>query len=115
VPTSGVLALNCPAINNTQYTATSGSTKDTFVLYCLKDFSSKSKDFGVSLAYSFNSCIDKCVEHNAGGKDPPCQALTFGANLTQYHDANCFLKTAVTGVTEYLGGQGNQAGALLLG
>lgn len=113
VPTSGVLALNCPAINGTQYTTQSGSSSYTFLLFCQTDFRSISQDIDSSIQYSFDSCINNCALRNSANKLPQCQGLTFDANLTSYKVANCFLKTGITASVPYTLDQ-VQAGALLL-
>lgn len=78
-PSNGILPLNCPAINNTQYT-----TEDqSFYIYCQMDFKSPSGNIAQSLQMSVGDCIDSCAEHNTNTSQTVCQGMTFGANLTR--------------------------------
>ncbi|KAL1857026.1 hypothetical protein Daus18300_010473 [Diaporthe australafricana] len=80
-PANNILPLNCPAINNTQYTTEGAS----FFVYCLMDFKSGSGNIAQSLQPGINDCIGSCVTYNSENTDTekPCQGLTFGANLTR--------------------------------
>ncbi|KAG8164575.1 hypothetical protein KVR01_004850 [Diaporthe batatas] len=111
-PSNNILSLNCPAINNTQFTVDSSS----FEVYCLTDFRSGSGNIAQSLEPSINDCIGSCVTYNTenDNTDSPCQGLTFGANLTRYGGANCFLKTGPLTRVPYTIDD-YQAGAILLG
>ncbi|KAJ0108480.1 hypothetical protein J7T55_002084 [Diaporthe amygdali] len=109
-PSNGILPLNCPAINNTQYTTDGAS----FFIYCLTDFKTSQGNIAQSLQPSINDCIDTCATYNSKNTDEPCQALTFGANLTRYGGANCFLKTGPLQSKPYTVDD-YQAGAVLIG
>ncbi|KAK2611446.1 hypothetical protein N8I77_004784 [Diaporthe amygdali] len=109
-PSNGILPLNCPAINNTQYTTDGAS----FFIYCLTDFKTSQGNIAQSLQPSINDCIDTCATYNSKNTDDPCQALTFGANLTRYGGANCFLKTGPLQSKPYTVDD-YQAGAVLIG
>src|SRR3569833_2726688 len=113
IPTSGILALNCPAINGTQYTSPAGPTKYTFLLLCQTDFKARQSDIASSRAGSFDACLDSCATRNNANLSPPCQGLTIDANLTAYSNVNCFLKTAITSTSPYTL-DSVLAGALLL-
>ncbi|KAL2285548.1 hypothetical protein FJTKL_08191 [Diaporthe vaccinii] len=111
-PTNNILPLNCPAINDTQFTVQG----DNFLVYCLTDFRTGSGNIAQSLEPSISDCIGSCVTFNSenANTDSPCQGLTFGANLTRYGGANCFLKTGPLTKVPYTVDD-FQAGALLLG
>ncbi|KAG6362864.1 hypothetical protein INS49_007959 [Diaporthe citri] len=111
IPTNNILPLNCPAINNTQFTVQG----DNFLVYCLTDFRTGSENIAQSLQPSISDCIGSCVTYNSEHEntDSPCQGLTFGANLTQFGGVNCFLKTGPLTKVPYKAD--SQAGALLLG
>lgn len=81
-PSNGILPLNCPAINNTQYM----SGGQSFYIYCQVDLKSGSGNMAPSSQLSIGACIDACTEHNANPdtSNSPCHGLTFGANLTRY-------------------------------
>lgn len=107
--TTGVLELNCPAINNSQYT-TQG---ETFGIYCLTDFTATGGNIAQSFQDSINGCIESCATYNSNetNADSLCQGLTFGANLTRYAGGNCFLKTGTLTKKAYAV-DGSQAGAV---
>jgi hypothetical protein len=84
-----------------------------FLLFCLTDFRSTTQDIDSSLQNSFDACIDNCAQRNSANRLPPCEGLTFDANLTSYRNANCFLKTKITGSFPYKDDL-VQAGAQLL-
>ncbi|POS69990.1 hypothetical protein DHEL01_v211618 [Diaporthe helianthi] len=111
-PSNNILSLNCPAINDTQFTVGSSS----FEVYCLTDFRSGSSNIAQSLEPSINDCMGSCVNYNAvkENTDSPCQGLTFGADLRRYGGANCFLKTGPLTSVPYTRDD-YQAGAILLG
>lgn len=79
-PSNHILPLNCPAINNTQYTAESSQS---FFIYCSVDLKSGSKNVQSLLRPSLHDCIDSCVDYSTNHTEGPCQGLTFGANLTR--------------------------------
>jgi hypothetical protein len=101
IPTSGIIALNCPIINGTHYTTQSGSSSYTFQILCQTDFRSTAEDIDSSLEYTFDSCINSCALRNSANQLPQCDGLTFDGNLTRFATANCFLKTGITEVVAY--------------
>lgn len=78
-PSSGILPLNCPAINNTQYTI----GYQTFYLYCAVDIKSSAGDVAQSLQPSLSDCIQACVDYSNDTSHSRCQAITFIANFTR--------------------------------
>ncbi|KKY33736.1 hypothetical protein UCDDA912_g06290 [Diaporthe ampelina] len=89
---------------------------EAFLVYCLTDFQTESSNIAQSLEPSISDCIGSCVTYNSENEntDSPCQGLTFGANLTRYRSANCFLKTGPLTKKPYTRDD-FQAGAILLG
>lgn len=79
-PSNHILPLNCPAINNTQYTIESSQS---FFIYCSIDLKSGSKNVQNLREPSLDDCINSCVHYTANHTEAPCQGLTFGANLTR--------------------------------
>lgn len=106
---NNVLPLNCPGINNTQFT----TDEQSFVIYCLMDFKTSTKNIAQSLEPSITGCIESCATYNTNNSNTICQGLTFGANLTEFGGANCFLKSGLLSKFPYQGD--NQAGAVLIG
>jgi len=104
-PPGGVLSLDCPALNGTQYKPPA-SAKPYLVL-CRTDFDPRGGNVGLFLLPTLHECIDSCTAANNG-----CDAVTFAANVTEFNTANCFLhrksgKPVPTKMTL-------QAGAMLL-
>jgi len=105
-PASGILPLDCPAINGTQYRPPASPAP--YIVLCRTDFDPRGGNVGQFLLATLNECIDSCTAAASKG----CNAVTFGANITQFNVANCFLHKKAgnpvpTKVTP-------QAGALLL-
>lgn len=107
-PTSGQLAIDCPAIDGTEYTTAVSSTKNaTFTIYCNVNY--PATDLKQVSTYTIDECMDACATYSG------CAGMVFNANLTQAiavtgHD--CFLKSNVDG--GYAGTRSNTgAGAVL--
>jgi len=110
-PSSGLLALDCPAINNTTY----ASGSQTFKVQC-------STNYAATNIVGFNSttldaCMDRCVAFNANGPTQKCVAVTFQANLTTAMEpgqgANCWLAAITSDVMTSGEGFGGIAAGLL--
>lgn len=98
-PTSGLLALDCPALNTISYsTIPSASARNyTFTIYCNVNY--VGNDLGPVNALTVSDCMDACAKYDEA---PPgsqqCEGVIFNSNLTlalQY-GGNCFLKSNVS-------------------
>ncbi|KAI1327979.1 hypothetical protein F5Y16DRAFT_370290 [Xylariaceae sp. FL0255] len=92
VPT-GVVALDCPGINNTEQVTTLDDDSWVFTPLCGVDY--EGSDFGAVIVYSFNDCLEACAAHNHYSGNTSCTALTFRANQTEEipeNYGNCWLK-----------------------
>lgn len=92
IPTSGIIALNCPVINGTHYTTQSESSSYTFQILCQTDFRSTAEDIDSSLEYTFDSCINSCALRNSVNQLPQCGGLTYDGNLTRFCGCKLFFK-----------------------
>lgn len=95
------VALNCPAVDNTQYITARGQT---FLTHCGVGLSSL--DLASILAYRFEDCIEACSSMNHySGNATYCNAMIFSAVIDGDYStkhANCWLKYAenITGSNE---------------
>jgi len=93
VPT-GVLALDCPALNNAdEQTITLGDTSWHFKPSCGTDFFGH--DIGAVIVYSFHDCMQACAAHNHFWGADQCVVAHFDANmapLIKSDYGNCWLK-----------------------
>ena len=95
------VALDCPAVDNSQYITARGQT---FLTHC--GIGLDSLDLASILAYRFEDCIEACSSMNHySGNATYCNAIVFTAVIdTDYSTkhANCWLKYAesITGSNE---------------
>ncbi|KAI1505232.1 hypothetical protein F5X99DRAFT_368776 [Biscogniauxia marginata] len=93
VPT-GVLALDCPGLDNRDQVITLGDNSWTFTPSCGTDY--WGSDFGAVIVYSFHDCLQACAAHNHFSGEDQCMAVTFSANQTAKiptNYGNCWLKS----------------------
>ncbi|KAI9889437.1 MAG: hypothetical protein M1814_005300 [Vezdaea aestivalis] len=116
-PTSGILSLNCPAINNTNYSYTPpGSNKAvSFTQFCNRDLteapgSPYTNLIGAVKTYTVELCMNACAQFNLQKKQK-CVGVTWGGNLTEFPNTNCFYKNYTGHVSGY---GGPQAAATML-
>lgn len=97
--TSGIVALNCPDMNNTQYQVQSGTLTYTFLRYCQLNVGGTSPVIQRSIQLSYEACINRCVTQQS----PDCVGITFDANLTSYvpPGGNCFIFSRIDGWFPY--------------
>ena len=85
------LALNCPAINDQQYSTIWGQT---YLLQC--GVSLNNYDLAAIVAYNFEDCIEACSSMNEfSGNATLCTAVVFTADIDAgfpSEHANCWLK-----------------------
>ncbi|KAH8655803.1 hypothetical protein BX600DRAFT_515493 [Xylariales sp. PMI_506] len=94
VPSTGLLGIDCPDINNENTTVTESGTTSVFQYHCGYDGLGSSGGTIVS-AWTIDSCIDQCVQYNLNGNTETCNGATWNGNLTSSIPANggnCFLK-----------------------
>jgi len=100
-PNISTVALNCPAVDNTQYITARGQT---FLTHC--GVGLYSLDLASILAYRFEDCIEACSSMNHySGNATYCNAMIFSALIDGDYStkhANCWLKYAenITGSNE---------------
>jgi len=107
-PTTGQLAIDCPAIDGTEYTTAVSSTENaTFTIHCNINY--PATDLKQLQTYTIDECMDACATY-AG-----CVGMVFNANLTSaiaITGNDCFLKPNIGG--GYIGTHSNiGAGAVL--
>lgn len=99
----GLAANSCTFKDPRTYRARGGAT---FVEYCFTDWPNgvaasngrgKVKDLKYTIAYTFEACMEDCVEYNDSGgtSGVRCFAVTYNSNLTSAisgQGGNCFLK-----------------------
>ncbi|KAF7533538.1 hypothetical protein G7054_g7011 [Neopestalotiopsis clavispora] len=99
VPT-GVVALDCPSLNNVDQIITLSESASTFEPTCGTNY--YGADIVSVISYSFNDCLRGCASMNYFLGNTTCAAVTFVANQTYQipeNYGNCFLKTG-TGRTD---------------
>ncbi|KFY61607.1 hypothetical protein V496_04957 [Pseudogymnoascus sp. VKM F-4515 (FW-2607)] len=94
-PTSGVLPLDCPAINGTTYsTIPSGSSSNyTYLINC--DVNYEGPDVFKTRTRTLDLCMDECAKHSDANSNNPCALVVWIGNLTlalPNTDGNCYLK-----------------------
>lgn len=107
IATSGTHGMAANSCNFTQPKVVPAQDESLFSLYCFTnwppggDGDDKVSDIGFATVYTFEDCIQKCVDFNIKNKNgktgKKCAALTYGANLTdalevKHLGANCWLK-----------------------
>jgi hypothetical protein len=87
-PTGGILALDCPNINGSDYTSTQQTGKYTYNVLCNTNY--PVTDLKAANATSIQNCLDQCANLQS------CQGVVFQSNLTLIESlnlpGNCFLK-----------------------
>jgi hypothetical protein len=99
LPTAGVLALNCPSLNNTETSITLGSTSYAFSIGCGTDFGGANVDILTIISYSISDCAQACASYNYNYGQEVCKAVTWNSDLgvVEGHFGNCFLKNDTSG------------------
>jgi hypothetical protein len=99
LPTAGVLALNCPSLNNTETSITLGSTSYAFSIGCGTDFGGTNVDILAIISYSIADCAQACASYNYDYRQEVCKAVTWNSDLgvVEEHFGNCFLKNDTSG------------------
>ena len=97
-PTTGLLPLDCPAINATKYsTIPSGSSSNyTYQIHC--DVNYTGDDLVKTRTRTIDQCMDACAKQSDANPLNPCGVIVWIGNLTLAignTDGNCFLKKDV--------------------
>jgi cytoskeletal protein RodZ len=112
--THGIAANSCNSTSPKQYNIDSTE----FTAYCFSDWpngaeaadgSSTVKDLDALTVYTFEDCMQECLDYNQGlsGNATQCKAITYNANLTSILEVgqqggDCFLKNT-NGATDGTG------------
>ncbi|PVH67602.1 hypothetical protein DL98DRAFT_443216, partial [Cadophora sp. DSE1049] len=81
VPTTGVLALDCPNIDDTELRMTLVETS-VFAVICGRDYPGASNDILAVTAYSLTDCARACASYNRNSGSKICRGAAFKADLT---------------------------------
>ncbi|KAJ2902884.1 hypothetical protein MKZ38_010695 [Zalerion maritima] len=100
--TTGIADNSCDSSSPETYFAT---RDEVFTAYCAIDWpngielfddsSATVSDIYSDIVYTFEACMDLCVDYNVGRDDALCNAVTYASNLTSSiagQGANCWLK-----------------------
>lgn len=125
IATSGTHGMAANSCNFTEHKVLSLQDRSLFAPYCFTDWppvgdgNDKVSDISYATAYTFEDCVQKCVDYNKDLKTgKKCAALSYVANLTDSFEVkhlggNCWLKDK-RGKNEG-GGSGEVASAALVG
>ncbi|KAH9216637.1 hypothetical protein DL95DRAFT_522555 [Leptodontidium sp. 2 PMI_412] len=94
VPTSGVLALDCPNIDSTELRMTLVETS-VFTVICGRDYPGAKNDILAVTAYSLTDCARACASYNQNSGSKLCRGAAFKSDLTYnvpVNYGNCWLK-----------------------
>ena len=95
-PASGIVPLDCPALNGTIQTVSLGQNSWDFRITCGLDYNGVT-DIVAVISHSFKDCLQACASYNLNHKADQCIALHFAADLDNsvpINFGNCWLKTS---------------------
>ncbi|GAP90102.2 hypothetical protein SAMD00023353_0203610 [Rosellinia necatrix] len=117
-PTSGLLSLDCPAINGTLEAQNVSSNRYIFEIYCGFDCSGSQGDSDQSFnEFTIDECMNRCATMNAGDGLSSCGGVVWNGNLTSALEqgGNCYLKLGTVTLSSCDGGCPVAAAAKLVG
>ncbi|KAG4438473.1 hypothetical protein IFR05_006041 [Cadophora sp. M221] len=94
VPTSGILALDCPNIDDTELRMTLIETS-VFTVICGRDYPGQKNDILAVTAYSLADCARACASYNLNAGSKLCKGAAFKTDLSynvNVNYGNCWLK-----------------------
>lgn len=94
VPITGLLPLNCPAMNGTTHPIVQDNARANFRVECGVDMGGVHNTVASFVAYSFENCMEACTSYNRYRNEEECVAVTFTADLDAVNrrHATCWLK-----------------------
>ncbi len=102
VPSSGIVALDCPVINGTRDSVPSLQGNSSFLIFCGYDIQTPVPDLKTFKASTLSDCLRACTGYSSAASEI-CRGVTFHTNLTfstANQGSNCFLRGGA--VTTYL-------------
>jgi hypothetical protein len=94
VPSTGMLALDCPSLTGTTQVINLGTARWSFAATCGVDYNGNGVDVMAVISYSFRGCLQACASYNKNSAKDDCVAVVFNSDLASVplYFGNCFLK-----------------------
>jgi hypothetical protein len=101
-PTTGVLALDCPGIDQTTQFVSLAPNDYAFNTSCGTDINGDNVDIMAVVAYSYYDCLMACASFNRDSDSSGCAGVEFNADMTNVvanYFGTCWLKKFVDSLT----------------
>ena len=111
VPTTGVIALDCPALASTTQSIVLDTGTSRFAVTCAADIGPASVDILAVVAYSFQHCMLACASFNRNSKADTCKGVAFNADISgnvPFWYGTCWLKKSTASIAHNTGSTKDQ-------